>query len=190
MGAQMAATATHGIDPAIVQQAEYLFPGAAQAALRSNYIANRMAASQEQANKLDIAKNTRLYGSQATAQGHVGAAQATEQGRVQASQNYSGARVQAAQIAAAAKTAASNPANAATSGKYRALSAYITNTPGVSMDQIQNMSKQLGIDPRTLAGNSSPAQPAQSGGSQPEIRYDSKGNAFIKGPDGRPIPYS
>ena len=179
---------TAGIDPAIIRQAKFLFPRMDQAQQARNYIAARMGAQSEQQNKLDVAKNTRLYGSQAIETGRTNAANAAAQARVTASQNYADARKYDAQMKA---SVAKDPASAA---KWNVIRGAITSaqTAGTPMtdDQVQKLMGRIGLN---AAPSAAPAAPGSQGDANPVVVFSKGPFANIpvrKGPDGNYQPAS
>ena len=159
---------TAEIDPAIIRQAKFLFPRMDQAQQARNYIAGRMSAAAEQQSKLDVAKNTHYYSSQAIAQGRENAAATTGQSRENVAKTAGNAKLGAAGVYADAKkydaqmkaSVAKDPSSVA---KWNVIHGAIAsaNAAGTPMtdDQVQTLMGRIGV-------SAAPAQaaPAAAGG--------------------------
>lgn len=156
--------------PADIQrQANAIFPNVGDQPERQKYIVDQMKARAEQANKVEVAQNTHLYGNQATAAAHQAGAQSAADARVQSSQINSGARVNVAQIKAQADIAAAKSRDPTTQSKYRSLSSWITANPGARSDAIQKQMQILGINPQAVGMQSQAPAPAQQAPAQQQI---------------------
>jgi hypothetical protein len=158
------------------RQANALFPRVDQEEQRTAFIEKNMTARAEQQSKLEVAKNTRLYGSQATGDARTNAAQIAADSREQVARTKSQADMFAAQ--------AKSPMDVQ---KYKTLSSYLTANPGATPQAIRQQMAILGINPQAFTQQQpqAPAQQAQAqqgGGpeaylrSHPETRdqYDAK----------------
>ena len=162
------------VPPQIANMARAMFPSVDQTPQRLAFIQNQMNIAQEQASKLDVAKNT-----------HSLSAAATAEGRVEASKNYAGARVTAEQVKAAAAQNIANARNPQEQAKWSVLKNYVTANPDTDPTPFM---KQIGLDPNAVSGAQPAAQPAQGSSNQSAIRYDASGKGWMKGPDGKVIP--
>jgi hypothetical protein len=174
------------VPPQLAKMARALFPSVDQTQQRLKYVSDEMNTMAEQQNKIDVAKNQRLYGNQATEQGRVDASKNNADARVQASQNYAGARVNAEAIkaqVAQATAAAKNPAEVARWGVVRSAMAAGLSDPS-------DLIKSLGLSTApTAAPQAAPAAAAPKGNANsPEIRYDKAGRGWIQGPNGQVMP--
>ena len=156
--------------------------------------AGKLAATkQEQESKLEVAKNSRLYGQQATANARTESATINTGGRVD---------IQKLKNIAEQNAQANKDPNIA--GKWRVLSSMANG--GASGDKITEQAKILGLDisgasaaPRRTLAPQPQAQPAQQPNNEPPPRPNAPAGVPIKliggqwmtrGPDGTAIPYA
>ena len=173
--------------PADIQrQANAIYPSVDQQAERQAFIVKQLESRETNANKVEVAQNTHLYGNQATAAAHQAGAQSAADARVQSSQINSGARVDTARIKAQSDVMMTQAKNPMEQAAYRSLSAYLTANPGATQAQIAETMRTLRINPQAVGMQSQAPAAAQQpqAPKQKPLAVTQNGHTYNLQPDG------